>query len=260
MSVIDNIYDIKHHSPSTCNSFIEYRHQWFLQKIRGLRLPGSHPMARGKAVEEGINFYLKNEGAEFVDCIKAGIELWDKEIIALGDNLEFRQSLGPCIKEGIKFFQSKGYDDGMTVTQAEIKVTLGKCKLPFKGFLDFLRPEILLDTKCVGKTPSMDKATGLYKQKQGYCLQAAVYQAATGLDPCFIYIIPLAKEIKVIEAPFSQSDLDWGLNLATRAAEAIETIISTPIEGSLFQALMFPNPDAIYGQDNLNIVLGEFGL
>lgn len=259
-TAIDNIFDIKHHSPSTVNSFIEYRHQWYIQKIKGIRFPGSHAMARGKAVEQGINHYLENDSPTIEECIAAGIKLWSEEIIALGDDFDIRQTLGPSIKAAIKHFSEKGYDDGNTKTQQEIRVTLPGCELPFKGYMDFLRPDILLDTKCVGRTPTWDKSNQCYKQKQGYTLQAAIYQKATGLNPVFIYIIPLKEGVKVIEAPFLQSELDWGLKLASKAAQAIEQIISNPLDGDLMQAFMFPNPDAIYGGESLNLTLSQFGL
>ncbi len=259
MSALNNIFDIKHHSPSTINSFIGYRHEWYLRKIRGVSFPGNHHMARGKAVEEGINHYLKHEcGVD--EAVKAALELWGNEIMTLGDNFDMRQSIGKCVAAGIDSFREKGYDDGGTSMQDKISVTLPGCDLPTIGYLDYKRTDRIVDNKCVSKTPTQNKATGRYKHKQDYILQGAVYKLATGLDPYFHYIIPLKGEIKVVEEGITDEEFDWGIKLATKGAQAIERILANPIDGDLFQAMMFPNVDAIYEGAQLNITLKEFGL
>lgn len=259
-TAVDNLFEIKHHSPSSISSFIEYKHQWYLQKIRKVKFPGSHPMARGKAVEEGLNYFLANDDASLEDCIKAGLKLWGEEIMALGENFDFRQSLGKCISKAIDSFKERGYDDGKTEMQNKINITFEGCDLPTIGFLDYLRPDRLIDNKCVSKTPSLDKATGLYKQKQGYIIQAAVYEKATGMEPFFHYVIPQKDDVKIVEARFSKEDLTWGLKYATKAAQAIEKILANPVDGELMQAFMFPNMDAIFNGTDMNIVMNEYGL
>lgn len=257
----ENLFDIKHHSPSTLSNFIERRYEWYLKKIRGISFPGSHPMARGKAVEEGINHYLRaGDSVTITECVQAGIDEWAKEILSLGENFDMRQSIGPCIVAGIESFRQRGYDDGQTQLQEKISIVLDGCSLPTIGYLDYLRKDRVIDNKCVSKTPTFDKVTNLYKQKQGYVIQAAVYEAATGRPPFFHYVIPLKTEVKIVEARFSNEELDWGLKLATKAAQAIETIISNPIDGALFEAMVFPNPDQLYEGAQQSIVLKEFKL
>lgn len=259
MSALNNIFDIKHHSASTINSFIGYRHEWYLKKIRGVAFPGNHHMSRGKAVEEGINHYLKNEcGVD--ECVKAALEVWGKEIIALGESFDMRQSIGKCVAAGIDSFRERGYDDGGTSMQDKISVVLPGCELPTIGYLDYLRQDRIVDNKCVSKTPTLNKVTKRYKHKQDYIIQGAIYKLATGLDPYFHYIIPLKDSVNIVEEGITEEDYDWGIKLAAKAAQAIERIIANPIDGDLFEAMMFPNVDAIYEGAQLNITLKEFDL
>ncbi len=164
MHPLNNLFGIKHHSPSTLNSFIGYRHEWYLKKIRGVNFPGNHHITRGTAVEAGINHYLSGDNS-LEECIKAALGVWGEACIALGENFDMRQSIGPCVKAGIESFSQRNYDDGNTKLQNSISIVLDGCEMPTIGYLDYLRPDRLIDNKCVSKTPTFDKFKKTYKQK-----------------------------------------------------------------------------------------------
>ena len=253
-----NIFDIDHHSASTINSFIEYRTKWYLNKIRGIKMPFSHAAARGTACEHGMNHYL-TVSKNIDECVSEALKKYTESSLGLADNFDIRQSIGRCVSAGIESFKKRGYDDGNTTLQNSISVFLDGCSLPTTGYLDYLRPDRVIDNKCVAKTPTMTKDKKHYQHKQAYIIQGAIYWKATGLKPYFHYVIPLKDEVKVVEEVVSNDDLEWGLKYATKAAQTLEKIYENPISGDLMEAFFFPNADALFG-DEIGKILSEFGL
>jgi hypothetical protein len=62
-----NITKPNYLSPSTINSFVEYRHSWYYTKILGGPFASTHYFERGKAIEHGIRMVL--EGTDIDDAV-----------------------------------------------------------------------------------------------------------------------------------------------------------------------------------------------
>ena len=255
---MENIFGIKHHSASSINSFIEYRSKWYINKIKGIKLPFGHAAARGTACEHGMNHFL-SVSKNIDECVSEALKKFTSETMGLSDNFDIRQSIGRCVSAGIESFKQRGYDDDETRLQEKISITLDGCSLPTIGYLDYLRPDRVIDNKCVSKTPSMTKDKKRHVHKQAYVLQGAIYWAATGLKPYFHYVIPLKDEVKIVEAVVTDDDLEWGIKYATKAAQMMERIYENPIDGSLMDAFFLPNADALFG-DEIGTILSEFDL
>lgn len=240
------LLEINHLSPSHINTFITDRAAWFARYFRGRSFAGNVFTVRGHAVEEGIVYYLTVE-QDITKAIAAGVKMYDEKIKGLKDDLAIRQSIGPMIKVLIEGTEKEsGYDVaflkyGKPNTQEKINVTLSGCSIPVHGYLDFFWPnKCIWDNKAVGKTPD--------SLSQDYIVQGSIYRKATGLPVSFMYGIanktPIIKKITL-----SDDEYRFGLALATRAAQAIETILETPLDGGLMESLMFPNPDRGYRKE-----------
>lgn len=234
--------ELKHLSASTINAFITNRPKWFASKFLGLGFNGSIHTTRGHAVEAGIVSWLRQ--GDMTQAIKDAMEEYDKKIVGIEDNIEFRQSVGPLVKVGIEGTDDfSGYEEfkakyGKAKTQEKISVNLDGCSIPVIGYLDFLYGKRIIDNKVSGKSPSC--------LSQDYILQGAIYKKATGLPVSFMFEIANKKPIvKIIE--LSDDDYKFGIQLATKAAIAIERILDNPIDMDLMRAFMFPDPSGGYG-------------
>lgn len=268
----DFLPELKRHSASQLTSFLEYRTDWFMERIAGIKkFEENINTARGKAIESAINFFLygfqdirddKGEplgSRDMTECIRHAISEWDRYTENIQDDkkLEYKQSIGPAVDAAIGSFRDK-YDIRKLVMQHNINITLDGCSKPLTGFLDYVqfdpRHGLVIDNKVSGRTPS--------QLSQAYQIQGSIYRKATGLPVEFHFVIPLKKgpEIKVIR--LSDAEYEYGLNLATKAALAIEQIFSDiqNIEYNTLRALFFPNPDAYYDQNKAREVRKYFGI
>jgi hypothetical protein len=230
---------LKRHSASQLNSFLGYRADWFLSRIRGIRTGvGAHAW-RGTAVEAGLNKFIEEDTTK-EECIKHALKVYTQESLGSTDNFEIRQSIGPSVIVAIDSFEDKGYLLDPPEMQEEITCTLPGCKKELYGKLDYSFDKFIVDNKVVGKKPS--------SLKQDYVLQGAVYRFATGKPVKFHFVIPQKKAIQVIELTLSDEEYEYGLALATKAARCIETIYDRlgELDGELLEALFMTNPSSLY--------------
>lgn len=248
------IPELKHHSASSINSFIEYRPDWFLARIRGIYSKAGVAASRGTAVEAGINHYIEQEKGDVKECIKHALEVYTKDSIGSPENFDIRQSIGPCVIAGVQSFEDRGYIVNPPKLQAEINCKLPGCKKGVYGKLDYLFDDSVVDNKVTAKTPSA--------LKQGYVLQGAIYRFATDLPVRFHFIIPQKTGVKIKEIELTDDDYAFGLELATKAAQNIELIFDriSEFDGSLLEALFFTNPSAVWDYTTKQLHSEQFGI
>jgi len=255
----DLIPELKRHSASALNNFIENRTGWFVDKILSERGPGNGYMFRGTAVEHGINVWLEKD-ASLDECIAEAIKKFNDEALGASGSEIFdcRQSIAPCVKRGIESFKN-GYlsKHEKPTMQQTIEFTFKGCKKPVFGYMDYLFDgEFVVDNKVVSRTPS--------SLKQAYVLQGSIYRKATGLPVEFHFITPPMKtkgsDVKIIR--LTDEEYDFGLRLAHRACLAIENIFDNihRLDYDLLMSLFFINPDSFYNEKEMAIMLNKFNL
>lgn len=238
-------------SASSINEFITNRSMWFAKKFQGLKTPGSLPMARGRAVESGINYFLSQDNPDITKSIEAAMAEYNKSTELLEDDISFRQTIAPLVVLGTNhFFSVSEALKSKPIQQHKLEFSIGSNILPIIGYLDYIWPSrCIRDCKVTGKKPS-----GLM---DSYKIQGALYKYATNLPVVFTFIIA-TKEPSVLEIKLSEEDYKWGISVAKKAAEAIQTILDNPIDGRLVEAFMFPNTDAGYSKDDVNLILNHY--
>jgi hypothetical protein len=248
------IPELKRHSASQLNSFIEYRSSWYLQRIKGIRTNVGVHAFRGTAVEAGINYFIENDDATKESAIKHALSVYSDEAGVQTNDFAIRQSIAPCVIAGIESFEDKGYFLNPPELQSEINIRLPGCKIDLYGKLDYKFADKVVDNKVTSKTPK--------SLKQGYILQGAVYKKATGLPVVFHFIVPLKTSTKVVEIELSDDDYAYGMELATTAAQHIERIYDSldGIDGRLLDALFFTNPSSLFNWDEKSLHSEQFNI
>lgn len=246
------IPELKRHSASQLNSFIEYRASWYIQRIKGIRTNVGPPAWRGTAVEAGINHYIENDDATKESAIKHALAVYSMESSSGQNDFDFRQSIAPCVVACIDSFDEKGYFLNPPELQSEITLRLPGCKIDLFGKLDYQFDDKVVDTKVVNKTP---KAL-----KQGYILQGAVYKKATGKPVVFHFAVPLKGGVKIKEIELTDDDFAYGMELATKAAQHIERIYDSldSLDGRLLDAMFFTNPSSLFNWDEKSLHSEQF--
>jgi len=255
--MFEDIKELKHHSPSSISQFIEYRSAWYISRILGIKAKSGIAAVRGTAVEEGLNFYLSEQDASMEDCIKHALKNFDESYKTITSNdVEIRQSVGPCVRAAIESFDQKEYTYFGPELQKELsdfpKLILPGCKRPIYGKLDyFFDGKKVVDNKVVAKTPTYDKFEKQYKIKQAYIIQGAIYHAVTGLPVTFHFVIPLKESVNIVEHTLTKKEIKYGLDLASKAAQAIETIYDSiyTMDGNVLKAFFFPNPTSVFNEE-----------
>ena len=255
------IPELKRHSASQLNQYLEYRADWFLSRIRGIRTGVGAAAWRGTAVEAGLNKFIEEDTTKD-ECIKHALKVYTQESLGSQDNFEIHQSIGPAVIAAIDSFEDKGYFINPPIMQEEISCMLPGCKKVLYGKLDYSFDKFIVDNKTVGKKPS--------SLKQAYVLQGAVYRFATGKPVKFHFEVPQKKGVQVVELTLSDEEYEYGLNLAARTAQCIETIYDRlgELDGELLEALFMTNPTSLYDpkskmlhseQYNVNIPMKSLG-
>ena len=78
-------HGIEHLSASSLNLWATEPAVWALERLLGHRSPPSASMARGKAVEEGINGGLIDPERSLEACIETALVCFDREMALVAD-------------------------------------------------------------------------------------------------------------------------------------------------------------------------------
>lgn len=230
---------IPHFSASTINSFIENRYQFFQSKVMMAPFTGSIHTCRGTAVEHGVNTWLEKPETENLGNV--ALTKYDEEIkngkISKIEAEEFRDTIVPLLNVALKHYKSE-FSKDKVITQHRIKCMLDGVTRPIVGYLDFYRPNVMVnDSKVTGKTPS--------KLKQSYVLQGALYKQATGLDVTFDFFIPNKTAVhKAIQ--LTDKEYEFGLGYLTKAATVLEELQECTDTRRVMELMSFPNLEAMW--------------
>jgi hypothetical protein len=243
-------------SPSTINSFIERRGTWYRQKVEGMKFQPNPNMARGTAVEHAINVWLATgEISVEVALNKFDLELEDWKKTASASGLAKHDEIRATIP-GLVLLAHDHYDNEFTIrkpiSQHKIECRLKGVSRPILGYLDYFRPQILVnDSKVVSKTPS-----GL---SQGYIIQGALYKEATGCDVVFDFFIPnkipVKKSIKLTDDEYI-----YGISYATQAAKVLEELETCEDPKRVMKLMAFPNLASFFTMEEKAEAAAEYDI
>lgn len=264
MSEEFNAFDVmgikpfKRHSASQINSFNGYRTDWAMERIFGISsYEDNVDTARGKAVEEGLNHYIRgvqlhvdDEGnptgnKNINECCAYAVNVFKDLVKNINSDkkLEYTQSITPCVNASCLYFSEK-YPIRELGMQNSFEIEMPGCEYPLVGYLDYKdsNNKIIIDKKVKAKTPS--------ELPQGYIVQGALYRYATGVKHIeFNFSIPLKTQPeKIVPLKLTDAQYEWGLKLAFSTAKAIEKVheAAQGMDLQTLKSFFMPNPESFY--------------
>ena len=159
----------EHHSPSSLNLFAASPSMWVLEKILGLKQPGSAVMHRGTAIEAGVAYGLGNPQANDKDSIKTALSRYDLLTAMSGDarREKYRDDIPDMVTQALDELRPYGVP---TDAQGLVTWHPDGLRYPIIGYYDFKweHDGIMVDLKTTDKMPAKIKA-GHARQVAMYC-------------------------------------------------------------------------------------------
>lgn len=266
------IKPFKRHSASQINSFLDYKPEWAMERLFGVKkYEESVDTARGKAVEEGLNHYIRGVqnlvdekgnptgNKNITECCGYAVEQFREMVkdVKSDKKLEYTQTITPCV-EGSCLYFSEHYPIRNLGMQDSFEIEMEGCKYPLVGYLDYKCRDnkIIIDKKVKAKTPTNNTIP------QGYVVQGALYRYATGIKHIeFNFSIPLKTQPnKVLAIKLSDAEYEWGLNLARKAMKAIELTheAAQGMDMDTLKAFFMPSPDSFWDADKRKTAMDFF--
>jgi hypothetical protein len=215
-------------------------------------------MARGTAVEAAINFWLA--GGEVEKMLDAALTKFDTEMeewkktaskTGMVKHDELRASIAGLVEVAFQHYESE-FTMQKPMSQCQISCNLPGVKREIIGYLDYYRPKFMVnDCKVSAKTPS-----GL---SQGYIIQGAIYQHATGCPVTFDFMVPnktpVSKSIMLTDEEFI-----YGLSYATEAAKVLEALEECEHPKDVMKLMAFPNLSSFFTYEEKAEAAAEYGI
>jgi hypothetical protein len=180
------------HSPSSLNLFAAQPSMFVLEKILGHRQPGSAPMYRGTAVEDGVTHGLKNLDAPLDDCVSAAYATYDRISALSGDKRResFRDDIQNMVKMALEELRPYGSPSDY---QKAIEWKPEGLKYPVFGYLDYFWQDhnLTLDLKTSSTLSSTVKI--------GHARQVSFYCTSNNSDARIAYIAPKKRAVYQVE-------------------------------------------------------------
>ena len=227
-------FEIKHLSPSNLNKAIASPGSWVISYIYKFREPTNVSMARGSAVEHGVQMGLEDE---FLDPLEQAIKEFNK-LTALGCTKESRQEelkkFPGYVEQTIAGLENYGQPTGY---QEKVSIELDGVPIPIIGFTDFTcgNDGAIIDLKTTGAVPG--------KIKADHRRQMAVYQHANSNQSIdVLYASSKKHEIYTLTSDESKKALEEIRQTAIR----LEKLLDKFETKEDLAAAIIPNYDSFY--------------
>jgi hypothetical protein len=166
-------FGIDHLSPSSLNLWRAQPGWWVQRYIRRIKDEDNSAMARGKAVENGLEVYLRS-GVLGV-AVGAALETYKMNYNGAPD-LEQESLIQPMLRT-LRMWMPPS---GLNATQIKIEHWLDPIPVPLIGFVDFGFDGIDIDLKTTKACPSSPRAD--------HIRQVSLYRAARGRWGGLLYV------------------------------------------------------------------------
>jgi len=233
---------LPHLSPSTINSFITSRFQFYQSKVKGKPFSGNAFTARGTAVEHGINTWIEKGVANIKDVLDKFDEEIEKSVFNQDHDkvMEVRSGLKGLFDCALEFYMEEFQID-KAKTQQKVSIRIEGVQREVLGYMDYLQKARVRDCKVVSKTPS--------SLSQSYILQGSFYRKATGLPVVFDFFVdnkkPVHKSILLTDDEYI-----FGLSYLTKAAQVLEELEECDNPCRIMELMSFPNLDDMYNRED----------
>lgn len=236
-------HDIDHLSASSVNLFIAQPALWcasYLMKMRTAVGPAAH---RGTAIEAGVEAGLFDPALPVAECQKIAMEKFHSLTRLSADPRieKERDMIAPSVEIALAELRQYGAPDKPEGEgrQHKIEITLPGVSVPVVGYLDFKWSQhgIIGDLKSTARMPS--------EISDAHARQGAIYTSSgSNLQTRMIYVTP-----KKICTLLVENVADHIASF-TRAAQAIENLLSLSNDGEKITRCFAPDMSSFYWGDS----------
>jgi hypothetical protein len=237
-------HGIGHLSYSQASMFIADPARWLVSYVYKHREPSNAAMERGKAVEGGIESYLKDEFLGVEEACDQAIKLFNRGTMLISTKEAREKELANIpgmVAQGIEAVKPFGTP---VTYQEKIEVMFDDVPVPVIGYIDWTYDGLIVDLKTTSRMPSAMSAP---HRKQG-----ALYRKAKGNYAVkFVYVTP--KKSAVYELDKDEQDLKE-LHRAFMCMGKLLGISNDPAELAGF---LCPNYDSFYWSNSQTRQMGK---
>ena len=212
-------FGIKHLSPSSLNLWLAQPAMWTLKYVHGYKDEAGPAMARGTAVEAGMQVLLT--GGSVDGAVTAAHVNYDLNQPEASDERDAERAvIEPMVRQlpGVL----AGWPRPLSYQRKVQAEYTGASTLPILGYLDFEFEDCVVDLKTTKALPS--------KARIEHVRQVGLYAHATGKPVRLLYVTP--KKSSLISVAPEDADVGWRqLKAAARALE--RTLTASPTAGAL---------------------------
>jgi hypothetical protein len=241
----DNLHGITHFSYSSASMFIADPARWYVSYVLKHREPSNPAMERGKAVEFGIEYLLKDEFAELPDAIELATKQFNAGT-ALGGNPEARDkerdNLPGMIEQGYGAIKHLGAPE---TCQEKIEVEFEGVHIPVIGYIDWAWPGLIIDCKSTTRCPSGISAP---HRKQG-----ALYRKAKGNNYGVQFLYATPKKFALHDLENDEQDLKE----LHRAFLCMQRLLGISRDPQEIAEYLCPNYDSFYWSNQQTREIGR---
>lgn len=221
------------HSPSSLNLFASSPALFVLEKIIGIRQPGSAPMYRGTAIEDGVTHGLMNQDAPMSDCVAVALKKYDS-ITALSTDArreDYRATIPGMVESALAALRPYGVP---TQCQGFIEWRPEGLKHPIVGYWDYHWADhnITIDLKTTEKLPSAVKVP--------HARQVSLYVTSNNADARIAYITPKKQAVYRVE------NIDQHRKALHAMAIKCEAFLALSEDPAFFKSITLPDLESFY--------------
>ncbi len=233
---MNDLYGLKHHSPSSLNLAAGNMPLYFLEKVLKRRSAGSCAMYRGTASETGIVHGLLDPTCSVKECQDKALAQYD-QLSALSPDSKRqkeREAIPGIVEQGIIALRPYGIPDEV---QVKVLHEMPGVRLPILGFCDlgWTYHGIRLDIKSQLSLSS--------EPSEPHRRQVAAYIHNTNNAGRLAYVTP--KKHGVYQVEDAASDMMALANIAQR----VERVLSLSTDPAELAALLIPDYSSFYWND-----------
>ena len=212
-------FGIKHLSPSSLNLWLAQPAMWTLKYVHGYKDEAGPAMARGTAVEAGLQALLV--GSSVDGAVTAAHVNYDLNQPEPGDERDAERAvIEPMVRQLPALIG--GWPPPVSYQRKVQAEYTGASTLPIIGYLDFEFEDCIVDLKTTKALPG--------KARIEHVRQVGLYAHATGKPVKLLYLTP--KKASVISV--SPEDAEAGWRQLRAAARALErTLTASPTADAL---------------------------
>jgi hypothetical protein len=246
-------HGIQHLSASSLNGWASAPDRWLVERLLGHRSPVSAPMARGTAVEAGVNAGLVEPTLPVAACIERALATYDRDMTLNPD--ERRDSERAQIPGYVVHALSELRQYGIpTVYQDRVEIRLDDVAVPLVGYLDWRFDDhgMIVDLKTSERLPSTIPLS--------HARQGSVYARAHGnFGMRFAHVKPSAgkKDGRVVVVyELERAEIDRQIAALRQIALRLERFLALSADPRELCALITPDFDRFYWSNPATRAIG----